>query len=49
MAIDLIANGRINPSQIVDSTRPLGEVVRSIENMETDKKFVKIQINLETV
>ena len=46
-AIDLIANGRINPSQIVDSVRPLADVARSIESMETDKSFVKIQIDLE--
>lgn len=47
MAIDLIANGRVNPSQIVDSVRPLSDVARSIESMETDKSFVKIQIDLE--
>jgi 2-desacetyl-2-hydroxyethyl bacteriochlorophyllide A dehydrogenase len=47
MAIDLIANGRVNPSQIVDSVRPLGAVAKSIEDMETDKSFVKIQINLD--
>jgi 2-desacetyl-2-hydroxyethyl bacteriochlorophyllide A dehydrogenase len=46
-AIDLIASGRVNPSQIVDSVRPLSDVARSIESMETDKSFVKIQIDLE--
>ena len=46
-AIDLIASGRINPSQIVDSVRPLSAVTQSIETMETDKSFVKIQIDLE--
>jgi 2-desacetyl-2-hydroxyethyl bacteriochlorophyllide A dehydrogenase len=47
MAIDLIANGRVNPSQIVDSVRMLADVAKSIEGMETDKSFVKIQINLD--
>ena len=47
MAIDLIASGRVNPSQIVDSVRPLSDVARSIESMETDKSFIKIQIDLE--
>ena len=47
MAIDLIASGRVNPSQIVDSVRPLSAVTQSIESMETDKSFVKIQIDLE--
>jgi 2-desacetyl-2-hydroxyethyl bacteriochlorophyllide A dehydrogenase len=47
-AIDLIASGRVNPSQIVDSVRPLSAVTSSIESMETDKSFVKIQIDLET-
>jgi len=47
VAIDLIASGRVNPSQIVDSVRPLSDVARSIESMETDKSFVKIQIDLE--
>jgi 2-desacetyl-2-hydroxyethyl bacteriochlorophyllide A dehydrogenase len=46
-AIDLIASGRVNPSQIVDSVRPLDAVTRSIENMETDKSVVKIQIEVE--
>ncbi|MGH6680544.1 MAG: hypothetical protein ACREDL_16810 [Bradyrhizobium sp.] len=35
------------PSQIVDSVRPLTNVARSIEQMETDKSFVKIQIDLD--
>ena len=47
MAIDLIASGRVNPSKIVDSVRPLSDVARSIESMETDKSFIKIQIDLE--
>jgi 2-desacetyl-2-hydroxyethyl bacteriochlorophyllide A dehydrogenase len=47
MAIDLIASGRVNPSQIVDSVRPLSDVARSIESMEADKSFVKIQIDFE--
>jgi 2-desacetyl-2-hydroxyethyl bacteriochlorophyllide A dehydrogenase len=47
MAIDFIASGRVNPSQIVDSVRPLSDVARAIESMETDKSFVKIQIDLE--
>ena len=47
VAIDLIANGRIDPSLIVDSIRPLDEVTQSIENMETDKSVVKIQISLD--
>ena len=46
-AIDLIANGRVNPSQIVDSVRPLSAVAHSIESMETDRSCVKIQIDLE--
>ncbi len=46
-AIDLIASGRINPSQIVDTVRPLDAVAWSIEKMETDKSVVKIQIDLE--
>jgi 2-desacetyl-2-hydroxyethyl bacteriochlorophyllide A dehydrogenase len=47
MAIDLIASGRVNPSWIVDSVRPLSDVARPIESMETNKSFVKIQIHLE--
>ena len=46
-AIDLIASGRVNPSEIIDSVRPLDAVTRSIENMETDKSVVKIQIDVE--
>jgi 2-desacetyl-2-hydroxyethyl bacteriochlorophyllide A dehydrogenase len=46
MAIDLIASGRVNPSLIVDSVRSLADAPRSIESMETDKSFVKIQIDL---
>jgi threonine dehydrogenase-like Zn-dependent dehydrogenase len=46
-AIDLIASGRVNPSEIIDSVRPPDAVTRSIENMETDKSVVKIQIDVE--
>ncbi|MBV9289821.1 MAG: zinc-binding dehydrogenase [Hyphomicrobiales bacterium] len=47
MAIDLIASGRVNPGQIVDSARTLSDAPKAIESMETDKSFVKIQIDLE--
>lgn len=46
IAIDLIANGRVDPDAIVDSVRPLADVVQAIEGLETDKSVVKIQVQV---
>lgn len=46
-AIDLISNGRFDPSRIVDEVRPLGEVAEAIESLEKDKSVVKIQVQVE--
>lgn len=45
-AIELISSGRIDPSQIVDSVRPLAEVMEAIESLETDKSVVKVQVQI---
>lgn len=45
-AISLISNGRFDPSLIVDSVRPLGEVAEAIESLETDKSTVKVQVQI---
>ena len=36
-----------SPSTAASASRPLGAVAKSIEDMETDKSFVKIQIDLD--
>lgn len=46
-AIDLIANGRFDPTLIVDSVRPLDEAEQAIESLEADKSVVKIQVQVE--
>jgi 2-desacetyl-2-hydroxyethyl bacteriochlorophyllide A dehydrogenase len=45
-AIDLIANGRFDPSCIVDSVRPLTDVMAAIESLESDKSVVKVQVQI---
>jgi len=45
-AIDLISSGRFDPSQIIDSVRPLSEVMLAIESLETDKSIVKVQVQI---
>jgi 2-desacetyl-2-hydroxyethyl bacteriochlorophyllide A dehydrogenase len=45
-AIELIANGRFDPSRIVDSVRPLSEVMEAIESLESDKSVVKVQVQI---
>jgi 2-desacetyl-2-hydroxyethyl bacteriochlorophyllide A dehydrogenase len=47
-AIDLIASGRFDPSEIVDSVRPLGDVMEAIESLESDKSVVKVQVQIGT-
>jgi threonine dehydrogenase-like Zn-dependent dehydrogenase len=44
-AADLIASGRFDPSHIVGSVRPLGDVMEAIESLETDKS-VKVQVQI---
>ena len=46
IAIDLIGSGRIDPSQIVDSVRPLSDVAAALESLETDKSVVKVQVQI---
>lgn len=46
-AIDLIANGRFDPSRIVDDVRPLSKAAEAIESLEKDKSVVKIQVEVE--
>lgn len=45
-AIDLIANGRFDPSRIVDEVRPLSGAAEAIESLEKDKSVVKIQVEV---
>jgi 2-desacetyl-2-hydroxyethyl bacteriochlorophyllide A dehydrogenase len=45
-AIDLIANGRFDPSAIIDSVRPLTDVMEAIESLESDKSVVKVQVQI---
>jgi 2-desacetyl-2-hydroxyethyl bacteriochlorophyllide A dehydrogenase len=45
-AIDLIASGRFDPSQVVDSVRPLSDVMEAIESLESDKSVVKVQVQI---
>jgi threonine dehydrogenase-like Zn-dependent dehydrogenase len=47
IAIDLIGSGRINPSQIVDSVRPLSDVATALASLETDKSVVKVQVQID--
>jgi 2-desacetyl-2-hydroxyethyl bacteriochlorophyllide A dehydrogenase len=47
-AIDLIASGRFDPRQIIDSVRPLGDVGEAIASLETDKSIVKVQVQIGT-
>lgn len=49
IAIDMIGSGRIDPSQIVDSVRPLADVAAALESLETDKSVVKVQVQIESV
>lgn len=43
-AIELLAQGRFDPSSIVDSVRPLDEAVAAIEALATDRSTVKVHI-----
>lgn len=45
-AIDLIASGRFNPNDVIDSVRPLTDVMQAIESLETDKSVVKVQVQI---
>jgi 2-desacetyl-2-hydroxyethyl bacteriochlorophyllide A dehydrogenase len=45
-AIELIAGGRFDPSAIVDSVRPLSDVMEAIESLENDKSVVKVQVQV---
>jgi 2-desacetyl-2-hydroxyethyl bacteriochlorophyllide A dehydrogenase len=47
-AIDLIASGRFDPGAIVDSVRPLQDVMEAIESLESDKSVVKVQVQIGT-
>lgn len=47
-AIELISNGRFDPSRIVDAVRPLDEAAEAIESLEKDKSVVKIQVQVGT-
>lgn len=47
-AIDLISSGRFDPSRIVDSVRPLSDVMDAIESLESDKSVVKVQVQIGT-
>jgi 2-desacetyl-2-hydroxyethyl bacteriochlorophyllide A dehydrogenase len=45
-AIDLISNGRFDPNELIDSVRPLSDVMAAIESLETDKSVVKVQVQI---
>lgn len=45
-AIDLISSGRFDPNQLIDSVRPLNDVMQAIESLETDKSVVKVQVQI---
>ena len=45
-AIDLISNGRFDPNELIDSVRPLSDVMTAIESLETDKSVVKVQVQI---
>jgi 2-desacetyl-2-hydroxyethyl bacteriochlorophyllide A dehydrogenase len=45
-AIDLISSGRFDPNQVIDSVRPLSDVMKAIESLETDKSVVKVQVQI---
>jgi 2-desacetyl-2-hydroxyethyl bacteriochlorophyllide A dehydrogenase len=45
-AIDLISSGRFDPNQLIDSVRPLTDVMHAIESLETDKSVVKVQVQI---
>jgi threonine dehydrogenase-like Zn-dependent dehydrogenase len=45
-AIDLIASGRFNPNDVIDSVRSLSDVMQAIESLETDKSVVKVQVQI---
>jgi 2-desacetyl-2-hydroxyethyl bacteriochlorophyllide A dehydrogenase len=47
-AIELIANGRFDPSALIDSVRPLSDVMEAIESLEQDKSVVKVQVEIRT-
>jgi 2-desacetyl-2-hydroxyethyl bacteriochlorophyllide A dehydrogenase len=47
-AIDLISSGRLDPGAIVDSVRPLEDVMEAIESLENDKSVVKVQVQIGT-
>lgn len=46
-AIDLIANGRFDPDQIIDTVRPLSEAREAIENLRRDKSAVKVLLHVD--
>ena len=45
-AISLISGGRFDPSKIIDSVRPLSDVVAALESLDRDKSIVKIQVQI---
>jgi 2-desacetyl-2-hydroxyethyl bacteriochlorophyllide A dehydrogenase len=45
-AIDLISSGRFDPNRVIDSVRPLADVMQAIESVETDKSVVKVQVQI---
>ena len=45
-AIDLISSGRFDPNMVIDSVRPLADVMQALESLETDKSVVKVQVQI---
>ena len=45
-AIDLISSGRFDPDKLIDSVRPLSDVMEALESLETDKSVVKVQVQI---
>lgn len=45
-AIALITGGRFDPGKIIDSVRPLSEVVAALESLDRDKSVVKVQVQI---
>lgn len=45
-AIELISSGRFDPNTVIDSVRPLADVMQALESLETDKSVVKVQVQI---
>lgn len=45
-AIDLISNGRFDPSAVIDVVRPLNEAADAIEQLKEDKSVVKVLLQI---